>query len=316
MPQEDSLKRLGRIVSILCSLNDGSVRLRDVVTKHRKDKRTIHRDFAMIHRAGFCVQTDNAGTYKFAPGVSLSNPGKLTQELQTAFSSMAAFALNSGTPSPESFSNVLRSIFATDAMGDSPILHIMPRVLKENIPFINDFEYAIEYSKELEIEFQKEPGVPIKKHTICPLKLLMADGSTYVFCTYKGKPTIFPKYRLNRIKKVRIIEGDSFPTPAGMEEALNAHSIWGVQKKSERKVKVKLVVKDFAREYFRLHELVEGQKVREQKDGSLTFEARIGELPEMIPHVLRWMPHVTVIAPQELKDEVRKRLEDYAKNQK
>lgn len=315
MPQEDSLKRLGRIVSILCSLNDGPVRLRDLVTKHKKDKRTIHRDLAMIHRAGFCVQTDNAGTYNFAPGVSLSNRGKLTPELYNSFSAMAAFARNSGAPSPDALNNVLKSIFGTDYLGESQILHIMPRVIKENIPFINDFEYAIEYSKELEIEYQREPGEPVKKHTICPLKLLLADGSTYVFCTYRGKPTIFPKYRLNRIKKVRIIEGDSFPAPEGMEEALNAHNIWGVQKKSERKIKVKLVVKDFAREYFRLHELVEGQKVKSQKDGSLTFEARIGALPELIPQVLRWMPHVTVIEPQELKDEVRKRLDEYTKNQ-
>lgn len=317
MSHEHSLRRLGRVVAIICRLNNGPVKIRALTAEFGKNKRTIQRDLNLIHRAGFCVQTDNNGLYSFAPGVCLSNRSRLTSEQYDAFSALAAFARNAGVSFSDAFNNIFKSIAGDDSPGEANIIPIMPRVISAGIPFIKELEYAIEYSKELEIEFQPAGAEQIKKHKVCPLKILVSEGYAYLFCTYKDrKPALFPKYRLDRIRKVTILDGDSFPVPPGMQAALqNARNIWGVQSKQERKTRIKLRVDGFARDYFRRHELVGGQKISEQKDGSLIFEARIGHLPEIVPAVLRWIPHVTVIAPAALKEEIGRCINEYAMRQ-
>ena len=314
MPQKDTLRRLGRILTLLARLNSGRIHLATLAIEFNISKRALQRDLATIHRAGFFITQDpEPGYHRFSDGVSLARRD-LTPDQLTTLAAMASFSKNLGAGLSASFEKLFRHI--TDSSPwESYILPIMPRIKTDAIAFIKDIEYAIEYAKEIEIEYTDADGKPVKRH-VCPLKILIAEGFSYIFAFYKTKPDIFIKYRTDRIKSLKIVEGDSFPMPEGMDEALaKARSIWGVNIESDRKIKIRLKIDSWARDYFLCQELVGGQTIKTQKDGSLIYEATICQLQEILPHILRWLPNVTVLSPKELKEEVLKRVEEFKTKQ-
>jgi len=315
MPQDDTLKRLGRVLSLITKLNNGSIEINKVMEEFDVSKRAIQRDLAIMKKAGLYTTLIGKGQYTFEEGVSFTDR-PLTNEQYNVLNAMAAFAKNAGGGMFDSFEKLFRHITAYSPF-DTFIMPVMPRILADTIPHIKEIEAAIENNTELEIEYQGPDGKEPVKHHICPLKVLVADGFAYIFSAYKTRPGIFPKYRIDRIKSLTTLDGHNFSDPEGMQEALcKARSIWGAMPEKDRKIKVKLKVEDWARDYFMRHELVGGQSVKKQKDGSIIFEAKICQLPEMVPHILRWMPNVTVIAPKELKAEVLKRVKEFTKKQK
>lgn len=314
MPQDDTLKRLGRVLSLIARLNSGRVQVDAVAKDFGVKKRTIQRDLVTMHKAGFFTNSLGNGNYEFAEGVSLKNR-PLSTEQYNALNAMAAFSKNAGGGLSSGFEKLFQHLTSYTPF-DTFIVPVMPRIIADTIPYIKEIEEAIDNNLELKIEYQNDEKVPPKTHHICPLRVLIADGFAYIFSTYKSKPEIFPKYRIDRIKSLKVIEGDHFREPAGAAEALaKARSIWGAMPDKDRKINVKLKIQGWAKDYFLRQELVGGQKVKKQKDGSLLFEAKICQLPELVPHILRWMPHVTVIEPKELKDEVRNRVDGYLASQ-
>ncbi len=314
MPQEDSLKRLGRILSLVGRLNSGRVKVTEVAKEFGVDKRTIQRDLTMIHKAGFFTETLGDGWYQFAEGVSLRNR-QLSNDQYNALNAMAAFSKNVGGGLSGRFDKLFQHITNYTPF-DTYIVPVMPKIISDSIPYMKEIEEAIDWGKELEIEYQGREDGPVKKHHICPIKVLIDNGFAYIFSFYKSKPEMFPKYRIDRIKSLKVLDGETFCVPEGAAAALaEARSVWGALPQSERKIKVKLRVESWARDYFLRHELIGGQKLKEQKDGSLLFEAQIAQLPELVPHILRWMPHVTVLGPAELKEEVMSRVKGYIDKQ-
>lgn len=315
MPQKDTLKRLGRVLNLIGKLNTGRVRVTDVAKEFKVSKRAIQRDLAIMHKAGFFTQSTGDGWHEFAPGISIKNR-ELSPEQYNALNAVAAFSKNLGSGLSVQFDKLFQHITNYTPF-DTFIVPVMPRILTDTIPYIKEIEEGIEWGKQLEIEYQYDEKSPLKKHTICPLKILIADGFAYIFSTYKTKPTIFPKYRIDRIKSLKVLDGETFCEPPGATEALaKARNIWGAGPEAERKIKVKLRVTGWARDYYLRHELVGGQTIKKQKDGSLLFEAKLCQLLELVPHITRWMPNVTVLAPKELQDEVMARVDDFRKNQK
>ncbi|MCX5791850.1 MAG: WYL domain-containing protein [Elusimicrobia bacterium] len=313
MPQKDTLKRLGRILTLLARLDHGRIHVATLAKEFNVSKRALQRDLAMIHRAGFFTKPDDEpGYHKFVDGFSLTRRD-LTPEQLATLAAMAGFSKNLGAGLSASFEKLFRHI-TDNSPWESYILPIMPKIKTDAIPFIQDIEYAIEYAKEIEIEYTSAEGKEVKRH-VCPLKILIAEGFSYIFAFYKTKPDIFIKYRTDRIKSLKVIEGDSFTNPPGMDEALaKARNIWGVNVESDRKIKIRLKIDSWARDYFLCQELVGGQTIKQRSDGSLIYEATICQLPEIIPHILRWMPNVTVLSPKILRDEVVKRVDEFRNN--
>lgn len=315
MPQKDTLKRLGRVLSLIGRLNAGRIRVADVAKDFGVSKRAIQRDLAIMHKAGFFTESAGDGWHQFTPGISIKNR-QLSNEQYNALNAVAAFSRNLGSGLSTQFDKLFQHITNYTPF-DTFIVPVMPRILTDSIPYIKEIEDAIDWGKELEIEYQYDENSPVKKHHICPLKVLIADGFAYIFSAYKTKPGMFPKYRIDRIKSLKVLDDQHFCEPEGMADALaKARSIWGAVPEKERKIKVKLKITGWARDYFLRHELVGGQTIKKQKDGSLLFEAKLCQLPELVPHILRWMPHVTVLEPKALKDEVLERVDAFRKSQK
>jgi predicted DNA-binding transcriptional regulator YafY len=313
MPQKDTLKRIGRVLTMVAHLKDGPMNLKDMIRKFKVDKRTVQRDLAIMNRVGFFTQSDGAGTYTLVDGVRLGNR-KVTNEQYNALNTLAAYARNLGTGLSGVFEKMFLHITGYTPFGTF-IMPIMPRVLSDTLPHIKDIEYAIEWGKELQIEYQADDE-PLKTRTVCPLKVLICDSFSYLFTFNKAKPGEFRKYRLDRIVSLKVLDNSHFTEPEDAEAAINsARSIWGAMSPRRRTIDVKLRVESHARDYFRRQELVAGQKLTELEDGALLYEAKVCQFWEITPYILRWIPHVTVLEPAQLKEEVLAQVKTYAEKQ-
>ncbi|MCG2726741.1 MAG: transcriptional regulator [Elusimicrobia bacterium] len=305
-------KKYYRILRILNMLNKGQVKVSKLAQEFNVTVRSIERDLERINMTEFRLDSPEKGVWKFAPGISLKET-KMSPGQSAAFVMLAEISKNLGGTVDKSFKTLFKNIMRTNPW-ESNIIPIMPKMigLKKH-PYIADIEYAIDNRKELRIEYFLEDKNEIVKRYICPLKILFADGLTYILSMFKDKNK-YMKYRLDKIKKLDITEIE-FPYPKNITKIIeDARNIWGATDSKYRKIIVSLKIKDWARDYFLTQEIIGGQKITKEKDGSLLFKAKVCHIMEILPHILRWMPNITVLEPEELKEEINNKIKDYLKN--
>ncbi|MBU2575155.1 MAG: WYL domain-containing transcriptional regulator [Elusimicrobia bacterium] len=301
--------RIGKILNLLDS---GPVRINDLALEFDVTTRSIERDFERIELYGYEVETPCKGVKQFAPGVSLKK-SKLTADQHSALIMLHEMSKNLGASVNKSFSSLFKHLTESEPW-ESNILPLMPRLIKtETIPYIKEIEEAIDYGRKLKMTYCSRGKTEADIRVVCPLKILIADGFAYILTVPGDGKGRAATYRIDRIKSLEVLP-DGFTAPADVEKIIRkARNIWGVMPEKHRRIQVRLKVERWAVDYFRQQEIVGGQKTRDEKDGSLTFEAKVCEHREIIPHILRWIPNVTILEPPELKAEVRSLVERYLK---
>ena len=92
------------------------------------------------------------------------------------------------------------------------------------------------------------------------------------------------------------------------------NAIIAYYKPENEPITVELFIDATVSRYFLRKPLNPTQRViKKYDDGSLELEIIITDLMEIIPTIQRYMPHIGVITPDELKIEVKKNLEIYFK---
>ncbi|MDD7296555.1 WYL domain-containing protein [Helicobacter bilis] len=76
---------------------------------------------------------------------------------------------------------------------------------------------------------------------------------------------------------------------------------------------VRLWIDSKVAKYFKRKKISPNQHLIEHKDGSLDITLHITDFMEIAPLVLMWIPSVAVLEPQELKDFIKKSVEEYLK---
>lgn len=304
--------RIGKILNLL---DNGPIKVSELAAEFNVTPRSIERDFERIELYGYEVETPAKGIKRFAPGVSLKK-SKLTTDQHSALIMLHEMSKNLGGSVNKSFSSLFKHLTESDPW-ESNIIPIMPRLIRvDTVPYIKEIEEAIDYGRKLDMDYRPGRQPEAVRRLVCPLKILFADGFAYLLALPEGKKDRAITYRIDRIKSLAVSE-ESFTPPAGVDKLVRkARNIWGVMPEKYRKILVRLKVESWARDYFRHQEIIGGQKTTEEKDGSVTFEAKVGQLMEIIPHIMRWIPHVTPLEPPELKTEVRAMVDRYFKKLK
>ena len=64
--------------------------------------------------------------------------------------------------------------------------------------------------------------------------------------------------------------------------------------------------------YFKRRKLITNQVIeKELEDGGLIVSAKVGHLKQVLPIVRYWIPHIRIISPETLQDEMEKEIRDY-----
>lgn len=300
-------KKLFRLVRILNRLeSDGEISVRKLAEEFNVSMRTAQRDIELISMAKFPLVSQEKGRYSFMPGFSLKKVS-MTNEEASLLAFLREIAGNLGGKFADSFGNILAKMLTHPGL-ESPYYAIMPKLtekIKKN-PLMADAETAIEESKKV-IIFHQYDG-KIKQHKLRPLKIIYHDGLWYLYGIIDGTKWD-AKYRFDKITKVDILD-ETFVTSRNLAKILGeCTNIWfGMN----RKLKIVLRIDSEVADVFRKKVFFPRQKIKkETRDGSLIIESTLSHYMEAIPTIYHWIPHITVVAPKQLRDKIRKSVKQY-----
>jgi len=144
-----------------------------------------------------------------------------------------------------------------------------------------------------------------------PYKLLHHHGSWYLAAARKGE---LRAYRLSRIENISYQQHETLgfkPDTAILKQLEDEESIWFGQEKHEV---ILTVHPDVASHFHQRNLLPEQQIIKQLDDGGLLISSRITHVKQILPLVRYWIPHLKIVNPEGLQDELLRELKAYADN--
>jgi predicted DNA-binding transcriptional regulator YafY len=140
---------------------------------------------------------------------------------------------------------------------------------------------------------------------VSPYKLLNHHGIWYLVAVENEKVKTFAFKKLSNLKELE----STFNYDANIEKRLiQEDGIWF----SQKDIKVTLKVSKEISGYFERRKLIANQIIEQTlEDGSLILSTNIGHYNQVLPIIKYWIPHISIISPTDLKEELAKQLETY-----
>ena len=122
------------------------------------------------------------------------------------------------------------------------------------------------------------------------------------------------KFRLDRILDA-VNTDKPFKVTKNIQKMLaESHNIWFGEKRDKT---VSFIVPAQFAPYFKQKDYFPMQKIRKtQKNGDIVVETRVSNYREIIPTVLSWLEHITLISPVDFKQLIRQILRQADKRMK
>lgn len=207
---------------------------------------------------------------------------------------------------PSLSDDFLRDIF--DSQMQSTLLvkghSYEPMVGKEQL--FRDLEKAIVGRQRIAFSYVKPEGNK-RYEDVCPYRLINNKGIWYLAALDSEKLKSFSLAKLNQLR----VSENSFSWDAKIDAQLVAEDgVW----LSKEKVEIVLKVSKDVASYFRRRKLIANQVIeKELEDGGLILSAKVGHANQVLPIVRYWIPHVRIISPEPLQQEIEKGLAEYLK---
>ena len=299
-------KKFVRLLSILNKFDRGEkASSQSLAEKFTVDIRTIQRDIKLLKATGFLITSSEGGTYSFEEGFSLRKV-----QLSGEEASLLSFMYEVTNSLGKSFEGVFRGILSKVIQKEYeyPYYAKIPRSVASSgkIPFVKELEDAVCDNYKIDLIYKKDDKP--KKYHLCPLKIIFFDGFWYLLAQ-EDKGNHILKFRLDRIQKVDVLEEYFYP-PENIKTMLDeSANIWFSEKK---KSKATLLIDSCIAGYFKQRKYFPSQKIlKENRDGSLILETSYSNTIEVSYTIMHWVPHIKVVTPQELKEEIKSKVTQY-----
>lgn len=160
---------------------------------------------------------------------------------------------------------------------------------------------AIRVHKQIEFLYK---GV---RKCVQPYRLIHHHGNWYLAAVFEKKLKAF---RLSRIELLEHqADDDTFIVdPAILSQLEAEETIWFGQEKIE----IILTVRADVAEHFQARSLLPEQKIiKLMEDGGLLLSSQITHTTQIFPLVRYWIPHLKIISPERLQDEMEQEVKKY-----
>lgn len=177
----------------------------------------------------------------------------------------------------------------------------MPRMWHSIFPAILEkLEQVILKHRYVDVYYKSQTKQTCSHH-VRPLKIALFDEFWYLI-TLNSWNT-FMKFSLGRIEQVRT-HTQTF-APISIDDKLaQSPNIWF---DSEQNLEIKLKIASPIAGYFKEVEFFLYQKIEKgYKDGSLLISGKTANFMQVLPQIQRWLPHIQIISPKELKQTLHK----------
>ena len=279
-----------RLADILTRLNSGyRLEPNALAKEYATHPRTIKRDFDRFEGCNIPLQKE--GKYYFLDPKYL---GQLT------FKDIRTFSQISGIQSlyPRLDVSFLRELLDSRVYGAKGYSVEDASQFKE---LFRLFSEAILKHQQIAFLYKKESRV------VEPYKLLHHHGSWYLAAVRKGE---LRAYRLSRIElSPHTHELANYkPDPQILSQLEDEKSIWFGQEKLEVILTVHV---DVASHFQQRQLLPEQQVIKELDDGNLLLSSRITHMTQILPLVRYWIPHLKIVNPVGLQEQIEEELKVY-----
>jgi len=298
--KHDYDKILTRLTVILSKLNDGeALSVKELAKEFNTSDRTIQRDFNE-RLVSFPIYQENK-KWKMQDGFRVEKTKSLEDEIVLDIIEKITegiggkFATKShkllAKIKNEDFNPIFTKLNIEDISAKFSEIQILENAIKEKI------EIVCSYDDETN---------DVYKTTIKPLKIANYEGFWYLIALRKDT---LQKYYLKNITNVKVTK-NIFQADSKLETLLeNSVSIW-FQKDIEP-FEVKIYANKIAAKYFKRRPLPTQQVESLSEDGSIEFVIKITHEMEISPIIKYWLPHMRVIEPQWIQDEIDRELREY-----
>lgn len=302
--QGEILNKVRRLLYILNELDHGEIWVSAIAEDLNVTVRTVQRDLRILEDAGFPFANTKKGAYCFVEGFSLQRM-RVTAREAAILALMGDVAHSLGGGFSDTFKD-LRGKVMEPGRGTPFFIKIAKGQAFKDSELMKTLEEAINNRNHIVIKYENSP---LSGRTISPLKIAWFNGFWYLLAY--GKDETILKLRLDKIKGAKLLE-TVFERPQKLEKILqDSASVWFEENRTH---KVRMTIDREAANYFTHREYFPKQKiVKIAKDGSLTVECAVGRFEEVLPTILEWIPYVVVQQPQELKDLVTNKINQYTK---
>jgi predicted DNA-binding transcriptional regulator YafY len=322
MARGDQLARQWKIIQALIASRRGKSvpELAEMVECHT---RTVYRDLEALQFAGFPVTTERDGhrmvwSLLDGPHRTLPIPLSLPELLALYFGRRLAGALK-GTV----FHDALESLF-------EKIKALLPGEMIQQLEqaqeglsvgttpskphaayrgMIDIVNQAVSQRRRLDMTYRAMQDQAETRRRVAPYRLLFFDGAFYLI-GYCGLRQDIRVFALDRIKRLELTD-EPFDLPADVILDDFLKTSFGVFLGPPAKVRVRFAPQIAG--YIAEKTWHASQKLRRQKDGSMIFEAEVAGTEEIKRWILTWGARAVVLAPESLRQEIRREAEKMLK---
>jgi predicted DNA-binding transcriptional regulator YafY len=298
--KHDYDKILTRLTTILSRLNDGeALSVKELAKEFNTSDRTIQRDFNE-RQVSFPIYQENK-KWKMQDGFRVEKTKSLEDEIVLDIIEKITEGIGG------KFSTKAHKLLSKIKNEDFNPIYTKLNIedISSKFSEIQTLENAIKEKLEVEYVYDDEKHPPYKT-IIKPLKIANYEGFWYLIAL---REDTLQKYYLKNISNVKATS-NTFTSDSKLENLLeNSVSIW-FQKDIEP-FEVKIYANKIAAKYFKRRPLPTQQIESLSKDGSMEFVIKITHEMEILPIIKYWLPHMRVIEPQWIQDEIDEDLKGY-----
>lgn len=165
-------------------------------------------------------------------------------------------------------------------------------------------ERAIVARCRISFEYTKEEASK-SYQGIAPYKLINHKGIWYLVGQDGAKLKTFT---FSKIEQVVPLDTSFVHDQRIESKLLEEDGIWLGEEKKEIVLKISREVAG----YFKRRKLIANQIIeKELEDGGILLSAKVGHVNQVLPIVRYWIPHIRIISPEGLQDELEKEIREY-----
>jgi predicted DNA-binding transcriptional regulator YafY len=278
-------------------------------------QRTVYRDLNALEVAGFPIYTENVNGRKIWCLLdSARNPMPIPfslPELMALYFGRDALKILKGTVFYDSLEDLFQKIKTTLPPESKKYLKNVEQSLKvgsrpykpysNSKKIIEQINRALMNSRVIDITYYTMSRKKETKRKVAPYRLWFVDGSFYLIghCKWRKEIRIFA---VDRIKRLGLTD-ETFEVPDDFDiDEFTGNSFGAFHGKPE---KVKVLFSADIAEYIKEKIWHETQKIHDNPDGSVLFEAHVACTKDIKAWVMRWGAKAIVLEPGALRDEIR-----------
>jgi predicted DNA-binding transcriptional regulator YafY len=264
-------------------------------------KRTVHRYIDTLITAGFPISHDRQRKcYAFDAGYSLARPD-LSVEETLALTLAKSLLGNLGNGMAKNLEGIEKKLSVKNAGIPRHVVLKSVKGKPDVEGYLGSIYRAIQDFKRIEITYRALYSGEETARKVDPYYLFFHEDFWHLrgYCHLREEPRTFA---LDRILSMTVLDKHFIPRGDVSEDELA--DAFGVVTDREP-VEVTLRFDSKIKPYVLRRKWHASQREKELEDGGIELSFKVSGIFEIKQWIYRWLPHVEVVSPRELKEEIR-----------